>query len=91
VVQQPIARTHCVLARSFDRFHAAAVALASRNRKGREPLKLVDEYDVQYLLRALLALDFDDVRDEEPTPSHAGGSARVDFLLKSERAIVEAK
>jgi hypothetical protein len=50
-----------------------------------------DEYDVQYLLRALLALEFNDVRDETWTPDYAGGSARQDFLLPLERIVVEAK
>nr|GFC70330.1 hypothetical protein [Tanacetum cinerariifolium] len=32
-----------------------------------------------------------DVRAEEWTPSYAGGSSRVDFLLKKERIIIEIK
>ena len=50
-----------------------------------------DEYDVQYVLRALLALEFDDVRDETWTPDYAGGSARQDFLLPWERIVLEAR
>jgi hypothetical protein len=34
-------------------------------RQGRAPLVVADEYDVQDLVRAMLALDFDDVRPEE--------------------------
>lgn len=34
---------------------------------------------------------FDDIRKEEWTPSYAGGSSRVDFLLKQERLVVEVK
>jgi hypothetical protein len=51
----------------------------------------VDEYDVQDLVGAILALDFDDVRREEWTPSYAGGASRVDFLLKAEQIVVEVK
>jgi len=50
-----------------------------------------DEYDAQDLLRALLSLRFDDVRAEEWTPSYAGRSARVDFLLKQEKIVIEVK
>jgi len=42
-------------------------------------------------VRALLALEFDDVRPEEHTPSFAGSSTRMDFLLKSERTVLELK
>jgi hypothetical protein len=38
-----------------------------------------------------LKIHFDDVRAEEWTPSYAGGSSRVDFLLKDEQIIVELK
>ena len=50
-----------------------------------------DEYDVQDLLHALLRLYFDDVRPEEWTPSYAGKSARMDFLLKEEKIVIEVK
>lgn len=72
------------------RFHMVALQLRSR-RSGKMPLEINDEYDVQYLLHALLKLYFDDVRQEEWTPSYAGGSARADFLLKEERIVIEVK
>jgi hypothetical protein len=43
------------------------------------------------LLHALLKVLFDDVRPEEVAPSYAGASSRLDFLLKSEELVVEAK
>lgn len=46
---------------------------------------------MQDLVRAILALDFDDIRPEEWTPSYAGGASRVDFLLKAEKTVVETK
>jgi hypothetical protein len=64
--------------------------LASRDRK-RTPLTIDDEYDLQYLVRALLALSFDDVRAEEWTPSYAGGSTKMDFLVKREKVVLELK
>ena len=47
--------------------------------------------DVQDLLHSLLRIEFDDIRNEEWTPSYAGGSARMDFLLKEEQIVVEVK
>jgi hypothetical protein len=73
-----------------SRFHVFGRQLQHRSRN-RPPLQIKDEYDVQYLLHALLKLFYDDVRTEEWTPSRAGRSSRMDFLLKSERIVVEAK
>jgi len=72
------------------RFHAVARQLQARHAD-RETLSIEDEYDVQDLLHALLRLHFDDIRPEEWTPSYAGSSARVDFLLKNERIVIEVK
>lgn len=74
----------------FKRFHAVARQLRDR-RENRAALEIEDEYDVQYLLHALLRLYFDDIRPEEWTPSYAGGSSRMDFLLKKEEVVVEVK
>jgi hypothetical protein len=58
----------------------------------RPPFAIIaDEYDVQDLVHALLRIFFDDVRAEEYTPSYAGGSARIDFLLKKEQILIETK
>jgi hypothetical protein len=73
-----------------NRFHVVAQQLRSRHG-GRKTLEITDEYDVQDLLHALLRLEFDDVRPEEHTPSYAGGSSRMDFLLKAEQIVVEVK
>jgi REase_DpnII-MboI len=60
-------------------------------QRGRAPLEVKDEYDVQDLLHAILRLRFDNVRPEEVTPSYAGNASRVGFYLPHERIIVEAK
>ena len=74
----------------FSKFHAIAVRL--RNRHGnRSTLDVSDEHDVQDLLSALLVLQFDDIRPEEWSPSYAGKSARMDFLLKNVKIVVEVK
>ncbi len=43
------------------------------------------------MLRGVLSGLFDDVRDEETTPSHAGLRSRIDLLLKREQIIIETK
>lgn len=74
----------------FNRFHKVVRQLRTRHAS-RPTLNISDEYDVQDLLHALLLLHFDDVRAEEWTPSYAGGSVRMDFLLKNEGIVVEVK
>jgi hypothetical protein len=72
------------------RFHAVAKQLRER-RENRATLDVVDEYDVQDLLHALLWVFFDDIRKEAWTPSYAGRSSRVDFLLPIEQVVIETK
>jgi hypothetical protein len=84
--QTDIQRLETLLAR----FHRIALRLKLRHGQ-RSTLEIEDEYDVQDLLRALLAISFDDIRSEEWTPSYAGKSARMDFLLKNEQIVVETK
>jgi hypothetical protein len=73
-----------------SRFHAVARQLRSRHDT-RPTLEVEDEYDVQDLLHALLRVNFKDIRPEEWTPSYAGASSRMDFLLKDEQVVVEVK
>jgi hypothetical protein len=74
----------------FDRFHSVVLEI-NRRHDNRQPLELSDEYDVQDILRGLLRIHFDDVRDEEYTPSFGGSSARMDLLLKNEQIVIETK
>ena len=68
------------------------VACQLRDRyDNRNTLEIKDEYDVQDLLHALLRLEFDDIRKEEWTPSYAGSTSRMDFLLKQQQMVVEVK
>lgn len=73
-----------------SRFHVVQRALRSRY-SNRDTLQVSDEYDVQDLVRSLLHVDFADIRSEEWTPSYAGGSSRVDFLLKEYGVVIEIK
>lgn len=78
------------IANLFNRFHRFAIQL--RRRHGdRNTIQIGDEYDVQDVMHALLRLEFDDVRDEEYTPSYAGGSTRIDFVLPQQRVAIEVK
>jgi len=72
------------------RFPNSASVLNDR-RGDREPIEINDEYDVQYILDALLRTRFDDVRPEEYGPSHGGPAPRIDFLIKNETIAIEAK
>jgi len=74
----------------FFKFHRVVRQLRSRY-DGRDTLEIEDEYDVQDLLHAVLRIHFDDIRPEEWTPSYAGGSKRMDFLLKNEKTVIEVK
>jgi len=79
-----------LIERIFLRF-PAVVREINRRYANRPPFEIKDEHDVQDLLRALLILYFEDVRDEEWTPSYAGASTRMDFLLKNEQKVIEVK
>jgi len=72
------------------RFHRVARLLRQRH-DGRATIEVRDEYDVQDLMHSLLALYFDDIRPEEWTPSYAGNSSRMDFLLKTQNIVIEVK
>ncbi|WP_285556096.1 hypothetical protein [Actinoplanes regularis] len=63
----------------------------TRRHGGRPTLTISDEYDVQDLLRGLLALFFSDVRPESWTPSHAGAGGRIDFLIPEFELAIEIK
>jgi hypothetical protein len=89
--ERPASETHLMrVERVLRGFHEVSRQLQHRPQ-GRAPLLIRDEYDVQYLLGALLRLYFPDVRSEEYTPSYAGGSSRIDFLLKKEKIVIETK
>ena len=60
-------------------------------RKGAEQIRFANEYDVQDLLHALLRPWVQDVRPEEYTPSYAGKSTRMDFLLPAHELVIETK
>ena len=72
------------------RFHLVVRQLRKRYAD-RDTLDVADEYDVQDLMHAMLRIFFDDIRPEEYTPSYAGKSSRMDFLIKGESIALEVK
>ena len=88
VVEQPDALSRIELI--CQRFHRVVRQFQQRHND-RPTFDIEDEYDVQDMLHALLSLHFEDIRPEEWTPSYAGASSRVDFLLKQEKIVVEVK
>lgn len=72
------------------KFHKFILQLSQRYAD-RKSIIINDEYDVQDVFHSLLVLHFDDIRPEEWTPSYAGKSSRMDFLLKAEDIIIEIK
>lgn len=56
-----------------------------------ESLSFDTEYDIQDLLHALLRPWVVDIRPEEYTPSYAGSSTRMDFLLPKYKIVIETK
>jgi len=63
----------------------------THRRKGAQPLVFENEYDVQDLLHTLMRPWVSDIRPEEFTPSYAGSSTRMDFLLPKYRLVLELK
>ena len=78
------------LERLFLMFHNIATSLRSKYSM-RQTIEINDEHDVQDLFSVLMVLDFEDIRREEWTPSYAGGTARMDILLKREKVVIECK
>jgi hypothetical protein len=62
-----------------------------KRRKGAIQLSFRSEYDLQDLLHALLRPWVADIRPEEFTPSYAGSSTRMDFLLPTHELVIELK
>ena len=79
-----------IVMRISERFQAVVKQLKNRHDK-RNTLEIKDEYDVQDLLHSLLKIFFEDIRSEEWTPSYAGSSTRMDFLIKDNDFVIETK
>lgn len=60
-------------------------------RKEAKSLIFQNEHDIQDLLHALMRPWIADIRPEEFTPSYAGSSTRMDFLLPAHEIVIETK
>jgi hypothetical protein len=58
---------------------------------GRATLDVKDEYDAQDLFHSLLRVFIDDIRAEEVSPTYAGSSKRIDFVLPEFGLAIELK
>ncbi len=63
----------------------------AHRRKGAKSLSFESEYDIQDLLHSQLRPWVADIRPEEFTPSCAGSSTRMDFLLPTHKLVIETK
>ncbi len=63
----------------------------THRRKGMTVLTFGSEYDIQDLLHAQMRPWISDIRPEEYTPSYAGSSTRMDFLLPAHELVIETK
>lgn len=79
-----------ILMNIFNNFHSFCKQL-QRRHNNRSTIEVADEYDVQDLFHCILKLHFEDVREEEYTPSYGGSSTRMDFFLKNESTVIEIK
>lgn len=79
-----------LLASALRRLAPALRPLIVR-RRNRVGIDVKDEYDLQDFVEALLRSLYNDVRAEERTPSYAGSSSVIDFLLRDDAVAVEVK
>jgi hypothetical protein len=84
-------RTHLELIERIARRLPDLLAVLGDRKRERPPYVVEDEYDLQDLVHGILKLHFDDVRAEDYVPERGGRRSRLDFLLKSERIVVETK
>lgn len=92
ISQQPVIphKVEALLERLVRGLQRAMHPLTHR-RKGSQNLTFSNEYDVQDLLHSLLRPWVQDIRPEEFTPSYAGSSTRMDFLLPAHELVLETK
>jgi len=68
-----------------------AIHPLAHRRKDARSLSFDREYDIQDLLHSHLRPWIADIRAEEFTPSYAGSSTRMDFLLPTHKLVIETK
>jgi hypothetical protein len=89
LVQPTDANSVELLTAVLRRLPAAVRQLRDRH-DGRPTVRVVDGYDLEDLLRAILHLHFDEVRRELRTPGYSFG-VRTDFIVGHDRIAVACK
>lgn len=74
----------------LDRFRSISSPLLKR-RKGKQVLKIKNEYDVQDILHVILKSIFPSVRCEEVVSTLSRRFLKIDFLLLKEKIAIECK
>lgn len=75
----------------LNNFSNAVQKVIKERRKGHDNFEINDEYDVQDILYVILKSVFPNLKEEESTPKIGGTSSRVDFVLREEAIMIEAK
>jgi hypothetical protein len=89
VVAAPAGESLATLDRMLRRLPRVIRQLRVR-QSDRPPFRVMDERDLEDLLRSLLPLHFDDVRPESRTASYSPASL-TDFLLEPQKIVVTPK
>jgi hypothetical protein len=72
-------------------FANAIKPLTQNRRKGKNKFEIVDEYDVQDVLKYFFLSIFPDIKIEEPNPSVGGSYTKCEFFHKSSGIMTEVK
>jgi hypothetical protein len=80
-----------LLLSSLRRLTMGALRPFITRRRNHQALSFDDEYDMQDAVEVLLRTLYSDVRAEEPTPSSAGSSSRMDLHIRQASTAVEVK
>ncbi len=88
---EQLARNFPLFARQIQQRRKDVKQSGTKQRLPRPTIEMVDEYDVQDALHAILRLFFEDVRAEPWTPSYADNQNRIDFVLPDHQIAIEVK
>lgn len=75
----------------LNNFDDAVKKIKGDRRKGHEPFKINDEYDVQDLLYLILKSIFPKLKEEDPTPRVGVKSNKIDLIIREEGILIEVK
>lgn len=90
-IEKPWGPSIDTLLKVLEQVPAAAAPLTKHRRKDKDIVQVSDEYDVQDFIHMALLMLYKDVRAEESQPSYGGVNSRVDFFIKQDQVVVEAK